>query len=133
VAHFEVDVDGTSHFFLGRAGEMIRRTNVMPQPAPTLYLFRDGIVDSSADFLLLASMIWRPSGYTGPVDICLGLRGLSGSVPFELMNAMRPSRFSEDEFRTTTRVEVADLLNPDRLAELLLRRFLEATGRRVDI
>ena len=133
VAHFEVDVDGTSHFFLGRAGEVFQRTNVMPQPPPMLYLFRDSVVDSASDFLLLASMIWEPSGYSGPVDVGLGLKGLRDGVPYELMNSMRPLRFSENEFRTTTRVDVVELRNPARVAETMLRRFLEATGRRVDI
>jgi hypothetical protein len=131
VAHFEVDVDGTCHFFLGRAGQVSTRANVMPKPPPTLYLFRDGVVDSAADFLFLASMIWEPSGYSGPVDVGLGLRGLRNAVPYELMNAMRPSRFSENEFRATARVDAVELGDPDRLAETMLRRFLEATGRHV--
>jgi hypothetical protein len=132
IAHVEIDVDGTSHLFLGRAGEVYSRSNVAPPPPPTLYLFRDGIVDTAADFFLLTSMLWKPAGYSGPVDVGLALRGIANSVPAELQNAFRPLRFTEDEFRKTARVQIADLDAPDRLAETLLRRFLEATGRAVD-
>jgi hypothetical protein len=131
IAHVEVDDDGTTHLFLGRAGEVIARSNVMPPPPPTLYFFRDGIVDTAADFFLLTSTIWKPSGYAGPVDVGVALRGLAGGVPYEHREAFRTSRFSENEFRKTARVDAAELDDPDRLAETLLRRFLEATGRAV--
>lgn len=131
IAHIEIDVDGASHLFLGRAGEVLSRANVVPSPPPMLYLFRDGIVDTAADFFLLTSMIWRPSGYSGPIDVGLALRGVANGVPYELQHAFRRATFTEDEFRNTARVSVADLDPPDRLAEKLLRRFLEATGRAV--
>jgi hypothetical protein len=132
IAHVEIDADGTSHLFLGRAGEVSTRHNVAPPSPPTLYLFRDGIVDTAADFFLLTSLIWGPSGYSGPVDLGLGLRGTANGVPYELLSAFRPPRFTEDEFRKTARVQATDLETPDRLAEILLQRFLEATGRNVD-
>jgi hypothetical protein len=131
IAHVEVDADGTTHLFVGRAGEVITRSNVMPPPPPTLYLFRDGIVDSAADFFLLTSMIWQASGYVGPIDVGLGLRGLANGVPFELRDAWHPTRFTENEFRSTARVDAQVLQDGDALAESLLRRFLEATGRAV--
>jgi hypothetical protein len=120
VAHFEIDLDGTTHLFFGRAAERYDGG---------LVCFREGVVEAVTDFVRLSAMLWEGARVMGPVDIGVAVTGIYGSVALELRGAYRAPRFSEQDFRATTRMDMSDLVSaPEQSVRMLMRRFLHAMG-----
>jgi hypothetical protein len=119
IAHFEIDLDGTTHLFSGRIGQDLDGR---------LTIFREGVVETFRDFLRLTALIWEGT-YVGPVDVAVAGAGLNGGFAYELRGALQAPVFTEDRFIADARVEFAAMSDdPERVARTLLRRLLAALG-----
>jgi hypothetical protein len=118
----QVDFDGSSHLFCGRAAE--RRE--------AFYFFPAIVAGNTVRLLaLLGQLYWR-ARYVGPVDACVAVTGLKGSVPHTQNMLVRHfvPPYDRDDYRRTARF-AATTLKDDGIdaARRLLTPLFEAISQ----
>jgi hypothetical protein len=121
-AQLDIDNDGTTHLFVGRAGEARSQTaDGVRAPA----LFEPLIAGNLSAMLSTAGQAQVAAGLLGPLDVGVAITNLDGATAYSRVGGF-PIGFNMDEYRRTDRRTARELAGEsDVVAVELVRRLLD--------